>query len=49
MPELYTHNYIPDTKPAPYESSFREEQEERVKMRRKKAEESVNVRVRNFS
>ena len=29
MPEHDAHNYIPDSEPAPYGSSFTEEQEER--------------------
>ena len=36
MPELYSHNYIPDVEPAPYGSSFTKEQEEE-----RQAEEEV--------
>ena len=51
LPELYSHNYIPDAKPAPYGSSFTEDQEEE----REDEEEEMapakafNVQVRNSS
>ena len=31
LPKLYSHNYIPNVEPAPYESSFTEQQEEEAR------------------
>ena len=44
MPELYSHNYIPDVEPAPYGSSFTEEQEEERQVE-EEVEENVNFEV----
>ena len=48
---LYSHNYILDMEPAPYGSSFTEEQEEEREDEEEEMapEKNVNVKVRNSS
>ena len=49
LPELYSHNYIPYAEPAPYGSSFLEEQEEEREDEEEELapEKNVNVKARN--
>ena len=46
LPELYTHNYIPDTKLAPYGSSWSSFTEEQEEEREDEEEESGRKRQR---